>query len=144
MTKTLQLLEAKDPRVFQIAPTATVAEAAREFIAHDISSLVVSDDGGIAGLFTKNDLTRCCAERPGALSETRVGEYMETGVFTTTPDADLDDLIRTMILQGFHHVPVTEDRRVIGMITYADILASECSRLHGEEEDLVRYIQGIY
>jgi len=144
MTTPQDLLDEKKGRVFRILPSATLAEAARELVEHGISSLVVAEDGHILGLFTKNDLTRCCAECPGSLEETRVSEYMKTNVFTTTPDADLEELIRTMVREDFHHVPVSADGKAVGMITYGDILASEHVRLLHEEEDLLNYIQGVY
>ena len=144
MTTIENLLEAKGGRVYQIGPSASIAAAAREFIAHGVSSLVVAQQGRIVGLFTKNDLTRCCAERAGSLEETKVSEYMKEDVFTTTPAADLDEVVRTMIREGFHHVPVSEGGKPMGMITYGDILASERRRLQDEEQDLIEYIQGSH
>ena len=144
MATARNLLEAKRGRLFRISPSASLADAAREFIEHGVSSLVVVDADRIVGLLTKNDLTRCCAERPDSLELAKVSEYMETDIFTTTSDADLDELIQIMVQKGFHHVPVSDDGKPVGMITYGDILASECSRLHGEERDFLRYIQGIY
>lgn len=143
MTRLQQLLDEKKGRVFRIAPSATVAEAAREFVEQGVSSLVVTDNDHILGLFTKNDLTRCCAQHSGSLEEVQVSAFMKTNVFTTTPAVDLDELIRTMVREGFHHVPVSEDGKAVGMVTYGDILASEHFRLHHLGEDLLHYIQGV-
>jgi CBS domain-containing protein len=144
MTRTQDLLAGRRGRLFEIAPQASVADAARAFVEHGVSSLLVVEGGKLLGLITKNDLTRCCAEQPTSLQRAAVSDYMQTELYTTTPDVDLDELVRTMVQRGFHHVPVLEGETPVGMVTHGDILASECSRLHGEENELLAYIQGIY
>ena len=70
------LLANKRKQVLAIGPEATVLDAALLMNEHKVGSLVVLEDGRLAGIITERDiLTRVVAGRrePGA---TRVGEVM--------------------------------------------------------------------
>ena len=123
---------------------ASVEDAVREFLEKDISALVVYDGGKMVGIFTKNDLVRCCSCHPNEVRGLKVGDYMETGVFTTTVDADLDDVMKVMMDKGFRHVPVLEGNRVVGMVTSIDILVHQRAHFGEQRDELLRYIQGSY
>ena len=69
---------------------------------------------------------------------------MKMNLYTTTPDADLDDVMEAMVKRGFRHVPVLDGGRAVGMVTSQDILAHQNEILQVEREELVRYIQGSY
>jgi CBS domain-containing protein len=144
VTKVAYLLQSKGTDVYRIHRDAPVVEAARELLEKNVSSLVVYDDHQMVGIFTKNDLTRCCAAHPERVAEARVAEFMKSEIYTTTADADLHEVISTMIRRGFHHVPVHDGGKAIGMITSVDILTYESHRLQSEEEELLRYIRGSY
>ena len=122
---------------------ASVADAVREFLEKDVSALVVYDGEKMVGIFTKNDLVSC-SSHPDGIRKLKVGDHMETGVFTTTVDADLDDVMKVMLDEGFRHVPVLEDNRVIGMVTSIDILVHQRAHLGEQRDELLRYIQGSY
>ena len=122
---------------------ASVGDAVREFLEKDVSSLVVYDGEKMVGIFTKNDLVGCSCH-PDGIRGLKVGDYMETGVFTTTVDADLDDVMKVMTDKGFRHVPVLEGNRVVGMVTSIDILVHQRTHFGEQTDELLRYIQGSY
>ncbi len=122
---------------------ASVEDAARDFLEKDVSALVVYDGEEMVGIFTKNDLVSCSCH-PDGIRSLKVSDYMETGLFTTTVDADLDDVIKVMIDKGFRHVPVLEGNRVVGMVTSIDILVYQRAHLGEQRDELLRYIQGSY
>ena len=123
---------------------ASVADAVREFLEKDVSALVVYDGEKMVGIFTKNDLVRCCSCDPDGIRGLKVRDHMKTGVFTTTVDADLDDVMKVMTDKGFRHVPVLEGNRVVGMVTSIDILVHQRTHFGEQTDELLRYIQGSY
>jgi CBS domain-containing protein len=129
---------------YGIAREASVRDAAREFVDKRVSALIVYDDEKMVGIFTKNDLIRCCADSVDGTGGCKVGDYMKTDLFTTTVDADLDDVMEVMLEKGFRHVPVLDGDRPVGMVTSTDILQHQTSDLGREKEHLVRYVQGCY
>ena len=144
MRRVEDMLRSREVTIQGIQQTATVQEAVAELLDKEISSLVVYDSDRLAGIFTKNDLLRCCNRHPADVGKLKVAEAMKTDLFVTTPDADLDDVMAVMIERGVHHVPVVENGRAIGMLSSNDILAHQNEILQVEREDLIRYIQGSY
>jgi len=138
------LLRSREATTEGIQQTGSVQEAVAEFLDKKISALVVYDGARLAGIFTKNDLVRCCNEHPGDVRKLEVAEVMKTNLFTTTPDADLDDVMAVMVEREFRHVPVVEEERAIGMLSSLDILAHQNEMLQVDREDLLRYVQGSY
>ena len=144
MRRVASLLRSRNVVIHGIEQTASVGDAVASFIEKKISALVVYEGEQLAGIFTKNDLVRCCAGHPDGVRKLQVSEAMKTDLYTTTPDADLDDVMEAMVKRGFRHVPVLDGGRTVGMVTQQDILAHQNEILGVEREELRRYIQGSY
>lgn len=106
-----------------VAPDNTIAEAARRMSAHGISSLLVSDDGhSLCGIVTDRDL------RNRVLAEGRDPAGPVSAIMTAEPlmlDASSPVLegILAMAGRGIHHLPLTRDGRVVGMVTTRDLMS---------------------
>lgn len=142
--RVMDLLRTREVGLWSIQQTASVQEATAEFLDRKISALAVYDGERLAGIFTKNDLVRCCNARLGDVTKVEIADAMKTDIFTTTPDADLDDVMAVMVQRGFHHVPVLDGERAIGMLSSQDILAHQNEMLHVDRKELLRYVQGSY
>ena len=144
MRRVMSLLQSRGIAIHGIQQTESVEAAAAAFIDKEVSALVVYDGDQLTGIFTKNDLVRCCVTHPEKVPKLRVSEVMKTNLYTTTPDADLDDVMEAMVKKGFRHVPVLEAGRAVGMVTAQDILTHQNEILQVEREELLRYIRGSY
>ena len=144
MRRVSDMLRSREIAIEGIQQTASVQEAVARFLGKKISALVAYDGERLVGIFTTNDLVRCCNEHPLDVGKLKVAEVMKTNPFTTTPEADLDDVMATMVERGFRHVPVVEGKQAIGMLTSLDILAHQNEMLQVDRNDLLRYIQGSY
>ena len=144
MRRVMSLLQSRGVAIHGIRQTESVEDAVASFIDKKISALAVYDGDQLTGIFTKNDLVRCCAKHPDGVRKLRVSKVMKMNLYTTTPDADLDDVMEAMVKRGFRHVPVLDGGRAVGMVTSEDILAHQNEILQVEREELVRYIQGSY
>jgi CBS domain-containing protein len=140
----MSLLQSRGVAIHGIQQTESVEAAAAAFIDKKISALVVYEGEQLTGIFTKNDLVRCCARHPDGVPKLRISEVSKTSLYTTTPDADLDDVMEVMVKKGFRHVPVLDAGRAVGMVTSQDILIHQNEILQVEREELLRYIQGSY
>lgn len=94
---------------------------------------VVSREGLLVGVVTDRDLRHHLFSPPlfdalGStpvdvlLDGTRVAEIMSTGVITVAPDATVAEAASTMRKHRVGSLPVMEQRRVVGIITEADVL----------------------
>ncbi|HTW69420.1 MAG TPA: CBS domain-containing protein [Acetobacteraceae bacterium] len=130
--------------VISVLPDATVESAARTMLERGISGLMVVDaKGELAGVVTEGDLLRrdelgTVRHRPWWLRMLlspgrqaadftrahgrRVRDVMTQDVVTVAADAPLEDVVEAMERYRIKRVPVTENNRVIGVISRADLL----------------------
>jgi CBS domain-containing protein len=107
--------------VLEVAPEDTLGQAAEVMVERGVGSAVVSDFGRLIGILTERDLLRAVAGRVHS-SEARVREWMTPEPVTATTSTDLEEAARTMLEQGFRHLPVVEDERPIGIVSIRDVV----------------------
>jgi CBS domain-containing protein len=107
--------------VLEVAPEDTLGQAAEAMVERGVGSAVVSDFGRLIGILTERDLLRAVAGRVHS-SEARVREWMTAEPITATTSTDLAEAARTMLDQGFRHLPVVEEDRAIGIVSIRDVV----------------------
>jgi CBS domain-containing protein len=104
-------------------PAATVREAAELMAAERVSSLLVRGREGW-GIVTDRDLrTRVLA--PGRDPGTPVSDVMTHPARTVDADTPVADVLSPMLEHEFHHMPVVDDGRLVGVITDTDLMRLE-------------------
>ena len=98
-----------------VAPEETLGEVAEKMRERDLGSALVADYGRLIGILTSRDLLRAFAGRVHP-SEARVREWMTAEPITVPAAAPLDAAVTLMTEYGFHHLPVVEDERPVGML----------------------------
>jgi CBS domain-containing protein len=104
------------------APEDTVAQAARQMRDQQVSSLVVR--GQPPGLVTATDL-RDRVLAAGLGPDTPVRQVMTTPLHTMPAEASLGELLLAMVDRGVHHLPLTRQGGLVGMVTDTDLLRHE-------------------
>lgn len=97
------------------APEDTLGELAERLAAADAGSALVVEYGRLTGILTSRDVVRSVADRVHP-SEARVREWMSAAPVTAGPDLPADEAARLMLNGGFHHLPITEDERPVGVV----------------------------
>jgi CBS domain-containing protein len=86
-----------------------------------IKSLAVVDEDCLpVGILTSTDFIHMAAEE-AVPAEATVGDYMTTGVATTTPDTPVEAVAARLLEEGFNHMPVVEEE-VVGILSTTDLL----------------------
>jgi CBS domain-containing protein len=102
---------------------ASLRDAAERMQERGIGSLIVVDDGELAGILTRTDFVRAAAAGEDPVA-TRVADYATAVVETTTANTSIVDAADQMLDRGVHHLPVVDpDEGVIGMVTTTDLTA---------------------
>jgi CBS domain-containing protein len=107
--------------VVSVAPEDTLGEAAERMAEDGVGSAVVLDSGRLIGILTERDLLRAVAGRVHT-SEARVRAWMTVDPLTATEATSADEAIRTMLDQGFRHLPVVEGGRTIGVVSLRELM----------------------
>ncbi len=123
-----------------VRPETTVAEAAAVMKEAQVGSILIMEDGALAGIFTERDaLYRVVAARldPAATS---MREVMSSELVTVAPDDDISHALRLMRDIGFRHLPVVEDGKLCGIVSIGDAVKHRIDELQREGELLRSYI----
>ncbi len=102
-------------RFVSVEPEDTIGEVAQKLSAADAGSALVVEFGHLIGILTSRDVIHAIAERVHP-SEARVREWMTAEPATVGPDASADEAARIMLAGGYHHLPVTDQSRPVGVI----------------------------
>ncbi|WP_435073148.1 CBS domain-containing protein [Halorubrum sp. HHNYT27] len=105
-----------------IAPDASAADAAKRMLETGVSSILVVDDGRLAGLITATDFVSLVRKNEPN-DETPASAFMTTEVVTIAPDDSIEEFAEPAN-RGYTHLPVVnEDGQLVGMVSTTDLTA---------------------
>jgi hypothetical protein len=76
----------------------------------------------LAGILTDRDLALAVLGGDLDPKTTPLGEVMSEGVIACDIKADLDEVVRLMRDQGVRRIPITENGRLVGLVTFDDLV----------------------
>lgn len=112
----------KDRRIYSIDADATVLEAARFMMEHNIGALPVLRNGGLAGIFSERDIMNrvvAIGRMPGT---TKVFEVMTANPKSVSTDETVENCLFLMREFGFRHLPIVDGQELRGLISLRDLL----------------------
>lgn len=115
-------------RVVTIRPDATLSQAVKTLVEHDINGApVVLDDGAMVGIISQLALMDVLFDH--AMRDVPVSECMTREVHSTGPDDSLSHVAHMFILYGIRRLPVVEDGALVGIVSCSDLLryAMQCA-----------------
>jgi CBS domain-containing protein len=105
----------------EVAPEDTLGEVAERMTAKNVGAVVVKDFGNLIGILTERDLLKAVAGRVHT-SEARVREWMTADPITASEADSADEAIRTMLDNGFRHLPVVAAGRTVGVVSLRELM----------------------
>jgi CBS domain-containing protein len=117
------ILEEKGRDVPSIEGEATVFDAIKRMVEANVGSLLVFEEGKLAGIVTERDYLRRVALEGRTERETAVREIMTAPLVYVTPETSLDECMGVMTEQRIRHLPVLDaDREVLGVVSIGDLV----------------------
>lgn len=143
MARIAELLERKGELVVRISADTTVHQAVQKMVQFAVGSLLVTDHGRIAGIFTERDYLRRVALQ-GLPPETPVRKVLTSELVVIGPQDSVLDCMAVMTQRRIRHVPVLDGDRLCGMISIGDLVESLSREQEVEIQYLREYINGSY
>jgi CBS domain-containing protein len=140
MATAAEILRAKGFELWTIGPDELVIDAIRLMAVKEIGSLVVMDGGKLAGIVTERDYARKIALEGRSSKTSLVREIMSTSVFCARPGQTVEECMALMSDKRIRHLPVVDQKRVIGILSIGDLVKSIISEQQFEIEQLQYYI----
>ena len=135
------ILSLKGNAIFSIAPEGRVADAVATMVKNDIGSLVVMADGVMQGMLTFREVLRALDARHGNLGDLPVREVMVREPLVCALEDSADSLRERMTQQHVRYVPVQEEGKLLGVISFHDIAKAAIKEASFENRLLKRYIK---
>jgi CBS domain-containing protein len=129
-----EILRVKGSRLLSIEPSGRAVDAVATMARENLGSLVVLDSGRMIGILTFHEIL-------SALGDTRVSELMEHDPVCAAPDMEVNDLRRTMLESGARYLPVMQDGKLLGVISFRDVAKAVLEEQDFENKMLKGYIK---
>jgi CBS domain-containing protein len=136
-----EILRVKGNRLLSIEPTGRAVDAVFTMADQNLGSLVVVDQGRMVGVLTFHEVMQTLAKRGGALGDIPVADIMVRNPVIATPDMEVNDLRRTMLDTGARYLPVMQDSKLIGVISFRDVAKAVLEEQDFENKMLKGYIK---
>src|SRR3546814_10863857 len=105
-------------RMVVLGRRSTTYQAARAMADNHIGAILVSQPPGLAGILTDRDLALGVLGGDLDAKTTPLGEVMSEEVVTCDIGADLDEVVRLMREHAVRRIPITENGRPVGLVTF--------------------------
>ena len=120
----MKVREIMTPRPVAVGTDEPVAAAARLLSRHNVGALPVTAQGGrLVGMLTDRDIAVRCVAANFDPNITRVRTVMSSGPVTVPAEESGEKAARTMGRHRVQRLPVTENGRLVGMLSRGDFAA---------------------
>src|SRR5579872_552596 len=121
----------------------TLADAAGTMRAAEIGSIVVVDEGKVAGILTERDLLRAAAAGADPSSDP-VRLWMTANPDVLGPEEDAGAAWTSLSHHHYRHLPVVDDEQLVGVVSIRDLFGAASLRPAGEHAaDAPKGLEGV-
>ena len=143
--KVRDLVQANIRPVLTIAGHRSVDHAIDLMTGTQTTALIVTKNEEPIGIFTERDVFRCCQRNiQTALSELAVQNAMSDNLIAAKPEDDISKITAVMIKADIRHMPVIEEKKIIGLLTLNDLTEHQIELLNDEIQHLQDYIDDLH
>ncbi|HSB03311.1 MAG TPA: CBS domain-containing protein [Anaerolineae bacterium] len=142
MATVRDMIRKKGHEVLTIAPQATVLDALKMMAQHNIGAVLVTTDDKIEGILSERDCVRKVELMGRDAKSTKVSEIMTSHVVTVDCGQPLEECMALMIDKNFRHLPVYDDKELVGILSVRDVLKEVVEVQQMMLSQLERYITG--
>ena len=133
--------------VLTVGPEVTLQRVIDLLCEERVGALIVSEQEtkNMLGIVSERDVLRSlCSQRKKSPEETTVAEVMTRDVIVAKPDEDAHTALSVMSRHDIQHLPVTENDRVVEMLSTRDLLRALYQADEVKIHHLEDYLGGTY
>lgn len=124
-----------------ISPEASIQDAAKIMKDQDIGFLPVGENDKLIGTITDRDIAIKTAAAGQSPAAAKVRDIMTAKLYYCYDDQGVDDICQNMARMGVTRFPVVNRaKRLVGVVSYADLSASASPAVYIESEKQLKSI----
>jgi CBS domain-containing protein len=123
------------------SPETSVRDAAKLMAKAKVSAVLVLENERLVGIFTERDAVSRVIAKDRDVKTTRLADVMTASPKTIAPDKTFGYALLLMYENGFRHVPVVANDRVVGIVSARNALDPDLEEFVAEShrrEEIVR------
>jgi len=124
-------------KVKVVRPDSSIKEVVATMNKFDIGSIIVVQGGRPVGIITERDILRRTVEPCLAPETLTARQVMSSPVLTINETASIDEAAKLMAKKNVKKLPVMDNQKLVGIVTFTDIVIKVPTMLSILEE-LVR------
>ena len=107
-----------------VSQEVSIRSAAQQMSIENVSSILIVCDGALCGIVTDKDLRQRVLVA-GLDTSLPIEQVMTRNPMTLAVDADVDEALLIMMRENYHHLPIVDGNRPVGLVTAGDILRAQ-------------------
>lgn len=143
--KVKDILAVKGSRVVTIAEDTSVFDSMMVFSANRIGSLIVVDkEENILGIIGARDVLMATLNHLEDIKTTKIDKIMTTNLIVARKNDDLDYVRAVMTKNRVRHLPIIDNKKLIGLISMGDVVSAQVNEKDVELRYYREYIADKY
>ena len=126
------LIERK--KLLTAPPDTTVSMAAKLMAGRKVGAVMVVADQKLVGIFTERDAVNRVIAQDRDVQTTPLAEVMTADPVTVGPDKSFGYALLMMHENGFRHLPVMEDGKLVGIVSARNALDPDLEEFVSEAQ----------
>ena len=132
------LKQNKNRQIWTISKDQSVRQALVLMSEKNIGAIIIVDNNNFPiGIFSERDYARKIILKGKSSKGTLLEEVMTKELITVTRDYKIDQCMEIMTEKKIRHLPVLEDKKIIGIISIGDLLKIMIK----EQKELIDHLQ---
>ena len=108
---------------------------------NDIGSLVVMSYGDLIGMLTFREVIAAIVRNGGSVGTLTVRTVMDGAPLTCTPETEIDEVRRMMLVRHARYMPVLDAKTLMGVVSFYDVAKAVVDGQDFENRMLKAYIR---
>tara|TARA_B110001452_G_scaffold97579_1_gene80718 strand:- start:116 stop:550 length:435 start_codon:yes stop_codon:yes gene_type:complete len=128
----------KNRQIWTISKDQSVIQALILMSEKNIGAIIIIDNNYFPiGIFSERDYARKVILKGQNSKDTLLDEVMTKELITVTSDFKIDQCMELMIEHRIRHLPILENKKVVGIISIGDVLKIMIK----EQKELIDHLQ---
>jgi CBS domain-containing protein len=128
----------KNRQIWTISKDQSVMQALILMSEKNIGAIIIVDNNDFPiGIFSERDYARKIVLKGKSSKDTLLNEVMTKELITVTKNYKIDQCMKIMDEKGIRHLPVLENKKIVGIISIRDVLKI----MMKEQKELIDHLQ---
>ena len=130
----------KNRKIWTISKDKNVRQALILMSENNIGAIIIVDNNDFPiGIFSERDYARKIVLKGKSSKDTLLDEVMTKELITVTKNYKIDQCMKIMNEKGIRHLPVLENKKIVGIISIRDVLKI----MMKEQKELIDHLQNF-